>query len=114
MGVLFLKLTIEKFVKKSEKLNIDYEKYVNINGFGVKELAKNENFIKKETVLTGAKFKKIGDNPSKEQNVEDTYYYFKEGEYIVVLIDHFSNFEYHDKEDFQERMGEIKAFIIQK
>lgn len=108
-----MKLKTEEFVKKSEELNIDYQKYVNINAFQLKELSKNENFIKKEIVSTGVKFKEIGDNPSEEEFMEDTHYYFKEGEYIVVLIDHFSNFEYHDDDDFQEKMGEIEEFIIE-
>lgn len=108
-----MRLNIEQFQKKSEELNIPYKKYVNINAFQLVELSKNENFIKKEIVPTETKFKEIGDNPSKEEIFEDAYYYFKEGEYVVILIDNFSNFKYHDDEDFQEKMGEIEEFIIE-
>lgn len=107
-----MKLSTEMFIEESKKLGINYKKYVHINALKVDELTKNNNFVKKQVVNTGIKVLDE-DSPSK-QTIEDTYYYFEEGNFIIVLIENYSNFIYRNDSDYQNQLGEIEQFIIQR
>lgn len=88
-----MRLNTEEFIAKSEELGINYKKYININAYQLEELSKNENFIKKEDKPNMIQIREIGDNPNELTNTVDTFYYFKEKEYIIILNRIMSNFE---------------------
>lgn len=107
-----MKLNTELFIDESKKLGINYEKYVNINALQVDELSKSSNFIKKQVVSTGIEVS--DDENSSKHVIEDTYYYFEEGDFIIVLIENYSNFKYRNDKKYQDQLGKIEQFIIQR
>lgn len=106
----------KEFIKQCHEHDIDPEKYVGLNAFQVEELTKADNFIKKEIIKPehAIKIVELGQEESEVPDPEDTYYYFQEGEYIVVLVDEYTNFEHHKDPMYQDLLGEIKNFMIIK
>ncbi|AXV36814.1 MAG: hypothetical protein CIT01_00670 [Methanobacterium sp. BRmetb2] len=81
------------FIKEAEILKIDYKKYVRLKISQIENLKQIENFIKLKTVKSSSiqMAKIVGDRVEDTPEPEDTYYYFDEGNYAVVLIESYSN-----------------------
>lgn len=89
-------LTELDFIKEAKRLKIDYKKYVGLKVSQIEDLKQNNNFIKQKTVKSPSSFQRgeiINEKVVNMINLEDTHYYFHEGDYVVILIEPYSNWE---------------------